>query len=154
MSKALSLDLRNRVLSAVAGGMSGRQAGRQFKVSAASVSRWRALERRQGDARPGPLGGDRRSKRIESHADVILALLDETKDITLEELRATLADRGLSFGYGTLWRFFHRRGIIIAARHGSRGNWISIPPDLSLSTRPGPAPTWPGVTGAAASACA
>jgi transposase len=96
--------------------MSGRQAGRQFKVSAARVSRWRALERRQGDARPGPLGGDRRSKRIESHADVILALLDETKDITLEELRATLADRGLSFGYGTLWRFFHRRGITLKKR--------------------------------------
>ena len=115
MSKALSLDLRNRVLSAVAGGISGRQAALRFNVSAASVSRWRALERRQGDARPGPLGGDRRSKRIESHAEVILALLDETKDITLEELRAALAERGL-VGYGTLWRFFHRRGITLKKR--------------------------------------
>jgi len=41
MSKALSLDLRTRVLAAVAGGLSHRQAGERFGVSAASVSRWR-----------------------------------------------------------------------------------------------------------------
>jgi transposase len=82
-------------------------------VSAASASRWRTLERKQGDAKPGPLGGDRRSKRIEAHAEVILALVDETRDMTLEELRAALADQGLEFGYGTLWRFFERRGITL-----------------------------------------
>lgn len=52
MAKALSLDLRTRVLAAVAGGLSHRQAGERFGVSAASVSRWRAREREQGDARP------------------------------------------------------------------------------------------------------
>lgn len=54
MSKALSLDLRARVLKAVADGASHREAAARFGVSAASVSRWRSLERRQGDARPGP----------------------------------------------------------------------------------------------------
>ena len=48
MSKALSLDLRTRVLSAVSEGMSHRAAAARFGVSAASVSRWRALEREQG----------------------------------------------------------------------------------------------------------
>jgi transposase len=110
MSKALSLDLRERVLAAIAGGMSGRQAALRFGVSAASASRWRTLERKQGDAKPGPLGGDRRSKRIEAHAEVILA---ETRDMTLEDLRAALADQGLEFGYGTLWRFFDRHGITL-----------------------------------------
>jgi len=57
MSKALSLDLRVRVLKAVAEGASHRAAAARFGVSAASVSRWRALERTQGDVRPGPLGG-------------------------------------------------------------------------------------------------
>lgn len=56
MSKALSLYLRERVLAAIAGGMSGRQAALRFGVSAASASRWRTLERQQGDAKPGPLG--------------------------------------------------------------------------------------------------
>ncbi len=66
MSKALSLDLRVRVLAAVSEGLSHRQAGDRFGVGAASVSRWRKLQREQGDVRPGPLGGDRRSGRIEA----------------------------------------------------------------------------------------
>lgn len=111
MSKALSLDLRARVLAAVAEGASHREAAARFGVSAASVSRWRALVRRQGDARPGPLGGDRRSGRIESEAELILRLLRETPDATIEEMRAALADHGQRFGYGTLRRFFQRRGI-------------------------------------------
>jgi transposase len=122
MSKALSLDLRERVLAAIAGGMSGRQAALRFGVSAASASRWRTLEYKQGDAKPGPLGGDRRSKRIEAHAEVILALVDETRDMTLEELRAALADQGLEFGYGTLWRFFERRGITLKKRQRMRAS--------------------------------
>jgi transposase len=111
MVKALSVDLRTRVLAAVAAGSSHRVAGARFGVSAASVSRWRALEREKGDVRPGPLGGDRRSARIEAQAALILGLLAETPDITVEELRLALAARGHAFGYGTLQRFFVRHRI-------------------------------------------
>ena len=111
MAKALSLDLRTRVLAAVDEGASHRQAAARFGVSAASVSRWRALERMQGDARPGPLGGDRRSGRVEGQAGLILRLVEETPDMTIEELRGELAARGHGFGYGTIQRFFVRRGI-------------------------------------------
>ena len=96
MSKALSLDLRTRVLAAIGGGLSCRQAAQRFGVSASSAIRWRALERTQG---------------IEARAGLILALVEETPDITLEELRTALAGRGLTVGYGTLWRFFARRRI-------------------------------------------
>ena len=110
MSMALSLDLRRRVLAAVREeGLSHRQAAERFRVSAASVSRWRALEREKGDPRPGPLGGDRRTHVIEAHATKILEVFDARRDMSLEELRAELAGRGLPFGYGTLWRFFNRR---------------------------------------------
>jgi len=108
MSKALSLDLRARVLRSIDGGASHRAAAERFGVSAASVSRWRSLARRQGDARPGPLGGDRRTGRVEAHGATILGLLEATPDITIEELRRALADRGLAFGYGTLQRFLIR----------------------------------------------
>ncbi len=111
MAQALSLDLRTRVLAAVAEGASHRQAAARFGVSAASVSRWRALERAQGDARPGPLGGDRRSARVEAQAGLILRLVEETPDTTIEELRGELAARGHGFGYGTIQRFFARHGI-------------------------------------------
>lgn len=113
MTRALALDLRVRVLAAVSEGMSHRAAGDRFDVSAASVSRWRGLERDQGDPSPKPSGGDRRSHRIEAHRDVILSLVEETPDCTIEELRAVLADRGLHFGYGTLWRFLARHEVTL-----------------------------------------
>jgi transposase len=111
MSKCLSLDLRERVLTAVhEDGLTHRQAAERFKVSAASVSRWRALAREKGEPRAGPLGGDRKTHVIEAHAATILAVFEARRDMSLDELRAELATGGLSFGYGTLWRFFHRRG--------------------------------------------
>lgn len=116
MSKALSLDLRTRVLAAIAGGLSCRQAAQRFGVSASSAIRWRGLERRQGDARPKALGGDRRSGRIEARAGLILGLVEATPDITLEELRA----RGVAVGYGSLWRFFARRRITRKKRPRTR----------------------------------
>jgi transposase len=111
MSRALSVDLRVRVLVAVAGGLTHRQAGERFGVSASSVSRWRALERKQGDARPKALGGDRKSGRIEAHKATILAQLAETPDITLAELRRRLTGKGLIFGDGTVRRFLKRHKI-------------------------------------------
>jgi transposase len=122
MSKALSLDLRTRVLAAVADGASHRTAAARFGVSAASVSRWRALQRAQGDARPGPLGGDRRSGRIEAQALLIRRLLDETPDLTTEELRQALGERGHAFGYGTLQRFFRRHRITRKKRPATRAS--------------------------------
>lgn len=116
MSKALSVDLRERVLAAIASGMSGRQAAIRFDVSPASVSRWRQLVRENGSAKPGPLGGDRRSKHIDAHAEVILALIEETPDQSLEELRTELACKGVAIGYGGPWRFLDRRGITLKKR--------------------------------------
>jgi transposase len=125
MSKALSLDLRTRVLAAVAAGASHRAAASRFGVSAASVSRWRRLERVQGDARAGPLGGDRRSARIEAQGHLIRQLLDEIPDITIEELRRALGERDHWFGYGTIQRFFRRHGITRKKRRRTRASRIA-----------------------------
>jgi len=127
MSKALSFDLRTRVLAAVGQGATHRQAAARFGVSAASVSRWRSLQREQGDARPGALGGDRRSGRIEAVASVVLDLLEQEHDATIEELRHALSERGHSFGYGTLRRFFKRHRITRKKRR-------LMPPSKSAQT--------------------
>jgi transposase len=116
MSKALSVDLRDRVVRAIEDGVSCRQAAVRFGVSASSAIRWRALSRRQGDVRPGPLGGDRRSARIEAHSALILELLANKDDVTLAEIKASLAERGISAGMGTLWRFFDRHKITLKKR--------------------------------------
>lgn len=111
MAKALSVDLRVRVVAAVAAGATHREAAERFGVSAASVSRWRTRAREQGDPCPKAQGGDRKSGRIEAEAERILALLEATPDITVEELRRALREQGLSFGDGTIRRFFKRHGI-------------------------------------------
>ena len=113
MSTPLSLDLRVRVLAAVVSGLSHRQAGERFGVSAASVGRWLTLERGQGDARSRPMGRDQRSHAIERHGEMILALYEAERDITLQELRAALAVHGIGVRYGGLWRFFARHGITV-----------------------------------------
>jgi transposase len=109
MAKALSVDLRDRVIAAIASGLSCRQAAARFGVSASSAIRWQALARTTGAATPKRQGGDRRSRRIEAHAPLILGLVDATSDITLPELKSQLAARGIGVGIGTLWRFFARR---------------------------------------------
>jgi transposase len=111
MSKALSVDLRERVVAAIAAGASCRAAASRFEVSASSAIRWRALSREAGSVAPGPLGGDRRSSRIEAHAALILALVEQKSDIALAELRAELAKAGVAAGITTIWRFFHRHRI-------------------------------------------
>jgi transposase len=120
MSRALSVDLRERVLVAVAAGATHRQAAERFGVSAASVSRWRALAQKQGDARPKALGGDRRSGRIEACKTLVLSLQAATPDMTLEEMREALAERGHVFGFGTLQRFFKRHRITRKKRQPMR----------------------------------
>lgn len=117
MAHALSMDLRLRVVSAIAGGMSCRQAAEHFGISAASAIRWRQLEREQGSCAPKKLGGDRRSGRIEAEAAYILGQVAATPDITLAELAEKLRqERGLGVAIGTVWRFFERRGITFKKR--------------------------------------
>jgi transposase len=120
MSKALSLDLRDRVIAAIEGGMSCRQAAARFGVSPSSAIRWRSRLRTQGDVRPGPLGGDRRSGYIERNADLILGLVRRRSDITLMELRAELAEQGVTVSVSSLWRFFVRRQITLKKSRRTR----------------------------------
>jgi transposase len=111
MATALSNDLRKRVLAAVDGGMSCRQAAQRFGVSASSAIRWHDRRRREGNFGPKALGGDRRSGRIEAHGELIVSLVDETPDMTLGEIQARLAEHDIGVAISTLWRFFKRRGM-------------------------------------------
>jgi transposase len=142
MTRALSSDLRHRVISAVDEGMSRRAAAERFGVAASTAVRWVDLWRRTGSALARPQGGDKRSQRIEAYADVILALVDETPDMTLAEIAAHLQQaHGLRVAQSTVWRFFERRGITLKkTAHASeqerpdvarrRRDWFEAQPDL------------------------
>ena len=114
MARALSGDLRSRVIAAVDGGMSRRAAAERFGVGAATAVRWVRAWRTDGRAAAMPMGGDLRSRRIEAHRDAILAAVAAEVDTTLVEL-ADLLQRGhgASFAPSTVWRFLDRHGLTV-----------------------------------------
>jgi transposase len=114
MTRPLSIDLRERVIAAVEGGLSRRATAERFGVAVSSAIKWVDRWRRTGDVRPMPQGGDRRSHRIEAHAAEILALIEETPDITLAEIAAHLDEtHGLKVADSTVWRLLDRHGMTL-----------------------------------------
>lgn len=120
MAKSLSRDLRSRLISAVAGGMSRRAAAERFGVSAASAVRWVRAWRETGRRAAKCQGGDRRSERIEAHRRVILDAIDAKVDITLTEIAEMLrTDHGAAFAPSTVWRFLDRHAMTLK-KNGAR----------------------------------
>lgn len=122
MPKSLSMDLRERVVGAIAAGASRRAAAARFGVSVASAIRWQSLVQSEGDPSPKKQGGDQRSHVIEAHAGAILTILASRDDITLDELQERLAGQGIQAGRTTLWRFFQRRKITLKKSRPTRPN--------------------------------
>jgi transposase len=121
----LSGNLWVRVVDAVAAGMSRRAAAIRFGISAATAIRWAQLQRDQGSAAPKRQGSDMRSRMTEAHASQILAAYEAVPDGTVAELRATLAEDGISLAVATLWRFFRRRRITRKKRLATRPSRIA-----------------------------
>jgi transposase len=120
MPRTLSVDLRERVVAAVASGASCRAAAARFGVAVSSAIRWCARLRQTGSVVPGQLGGDRRSARIEAHAAMIRGLVQRKPDATLAEIQAELATAGLQVSIAAVWRFLRRHGITRKKRPRTR----------------------------------
>ena len=112
MTKPLSSDLRERLIEAVAAGMSRRAAADRFGIAASTAVKWVRRWRDTGSNAPRPQGGDKRSDRIEAHAEEILGLVAAARDITLSEIASHLErQRGERFAPSTVWRFLDRHAI-------------------------------------------
>ena len=115
MGRPYSLDLRERVVEAAAA-TSRRQSAARFGVGVATAIRWMAALTTTGTVAARPQGRARRSK-LDPHEGFLRALIDETADITLEEMRTRLlAERGLTVGLGTLWSFLNARDLTYKKR--------------------------------------
>ena len=119
MPRAYSQDLRERVIAAIEGEMSARGAARRFGVSASTAFKWAQRWRRTSSVAARPMGGYKRSP-LEAHADVLLGLLAERPDLTVEEVRGELRARGIHAGHGSVWRFFAHHGISFKKNHARR----------------------------------
>jgi transposase len=139
MGKPLSIDLRSRLVAAVAGGMSRRAAAERFGVAAASAVRWVHASNTTGAICAKPQGGDTRSHHIEAYRGVILAAIEARKDITLVELADLLRTKhGASFAASTVWRFLDRHAMTFK-KNGARqraGTARRRRPAQSLVRRP------------------
>ena len=116
MVKALSIDLRKRVVAAVCEGASCHKAAARFGVSVSSAIRWVAVWRLTGSVAPKPVGGDRRSHHLEQHAGLILGAIEEQVDITIAELQALLKAHGISASYGAVWNLLDRHELTYKKR--------------------------------------
>ena len=111
MAAPFSIDLRRRVVRAVVDeGMSRRAAASRFEVAIRTAVRWVKEFRATGRLGPQKMGNPSPPK-LSAHRQVVLALLDEQPDITIEGLRHALAEKGIVVGYGSIRRFFEREGI-------------------------------------------
>jgi transposase len=146
MGRALSRDLRDRVVAAVERGVSCRRAAERFG-SAASAIRWRQLVLAHGTPAAKSQGGDRRTPKTEDHEAFILEAIEQQPDPTLAELREMLAERGVSISIAKLWRFFARHGITRKKDRPRDGAGSSRRPEAPRGMVRGPARSRPRQAG-------
>ena len=110
MTQAYGQDLRERGL--IEGDRVGaaRAAAARFGVGVSTAIEW-VRRARDGERTPRQQGQPKGSK-LDPHAEYLLGLVEDTSDITLDEMRTRLlAERGVSAGAGTLCRFFQQRAM-------------------------------------------
>ena len=112
-------ELRVRVIRFVEEGGSRREAAEQFDVSVSSAIRWVQGFRDDGTCEPMPRGGS--ISPLEKHAERILALVSEQRDLTLGEIVSALHKRRVPTSRSALSRFFARHGITFKKKPASGG---------------------------------
>jgi transposase len=111
MALPLSQDLRDRIVRAVAEGSSIRQAAARFDVSASSAVKLLQRVRATGSTAPAKIGGYRRPL-LDGHEALLRELTSGKPGITLVEIKAALAERGIDGGHiSTIWHTLRRLGL-------------------------------------------
>jgi transposase len=82
------MDLRERVIEAIAAGASRRETAEQFGRSASVVIIWAQRYHATGNIAPKPSGGSVSPR--EEHEDFILGLIKEQADMTSDEIVAAM----------------------------------------------------------------
>ena len=119
MGKPYSLDLRQRVVAAIEGGMSRNQAAKQFGVAISTAIGWMQRMEETGSIAPGQMGGHK-PKAISGEHAIWLSQRMKNGDFTLRGLVAELAERGLKVDYRSVWEFVHAEELSFKKK---RGGW-------------------------------
>jgi len=118
MPKACSQDLRGRVLEAIEMGASRREAAERFEVSPSSAVKWMQRWRETGSIAAKPNGGS--LSPLEKHASMLMKLVEEQPDLTLDEIVAAMRKRRIACSRSAIWRFFARHDISFKKKEPAR----------------------------------
>jgi transposase len=110
MTRALSNDLRERVVAAVQSGASCRSVALRFGVAVSSVVKWSQRYRATGSVAPSKMGGYRK-RLLEPHRAFILERIGQTPHVTLHGLKDELAARGVKVSHNAVWLFLRHEGL-------------------------------------------
>lgn len=120
MGKPHPVELRVRVVAFVKEGHSHREASRHFRVSPRFVNNMIILEQSSGSLTP-PRQGHPPGGKLTTHSEWIAERLAQNGDLTLDELCAELAERGVTVHRATVGRFLHQLGLSNKKKpHGQR----------------------------------
>lgn len=109
MAKALSTDIRARVVAYVHAGHSRRAAANKLAISASSAVRFAAQLAQTGSLAPksGPRG---QRPKLDKHRGFLLARIKEEPDITMPALAEELAALGTQIDPSNISRWFIKNG--------------------------------------------
>lgn len=99
MAKALSMDIRERVVEACLAGQTKKEVAERFGVSYPWVRKLTQRHRESGSVAPldGKVG---RKPKLSEHGELLKELVTQSPDATLEELREKLP---IDVSVSTLW---------------------------------------------------
>lgn len=110
MGKPYSMDLRERVVAAIEGGMSTHEAAARFAIGIATAGTWARLKRATGSVCPAKQGRPKGSV-LDPHASFILGRFAEVPDTTLDEMVEQLhEERDVRIVRTAVWKFLDRHG--------------------------------------------
>jgi transposase len=104
MTRAYSMDLRERVVGAVLSGSTVREAASLFGVAFSTAAKWTQLQRATGNVSPKKVGGRRQPILREQTHIFIVQRIAEKPDLTVPALQAELRDQGLKISHDTVWK--------------------------------------------------
>ena len=103
MAQPYSIDLRERVVAAVAAGATVREAASRFGVAVSTVVKWRQRHHRTGTVSPGRMGGHRRPVVREKARGFIVMRIAQKPDLTVRALQSELEAQGIEASRNTVW---------------------------------------------------
>ena len=110
MPRPYSVDLRERVVRSVEGGLSCRRTAERFHVSVSFVIKLLKRWREQQTVEPSAFGGHKTSTLL-AHADRVRVLVAAEPEATIDDLRDQLVQDGIEASRSAVGRFLLELGL-------------------------------------------